>query len=113
MTTPTCELVSDLHVIIVRICLRSGLGVQLKYIEESDIANEKVRIRTAVERANDSEFNLEPDADDLGVLKDKVGTPKERHVSHRYMPGSDHSMNVMIHVQLAYSHLNLGNGWSN
>jgi hypothetical protein len=49
----------------------SGLGQRLKYIDQEDLSTEKVRIRTAEERAHDSPFNVDPDADDMGVLKNR------------------------------------------
>ena len=48
---------------------RSGLGTKLKYIDEEDLASQKVQLRSAEERAMDSEYNINPDADDMRVLR--------------------------------------------
>lgn len=55
---------------IVLIYVSSGIGPTLSYIDEEDIASKKVRVRSPEERAADSPNNIEPDADDLMVLKD-------------------------------------------
>lgn len=43
----------------------------MKYIDETDLASEKVRIRSAEERARDSVNNVDPDAEDMGVLRSR------------------------------------------
>jgi hypothetical protein len=45
------------------------VGTNLKYIDKEDLSGEMVRVRTAEERVQDSEYNEDPDADDMGVLK--------------------------------------------
>lgn len=48
---------------------RTGAETKLSYIDDSDLKDDKVRIRTTEERSADSMYNLNPDADDMGVLK--------------------------------------------
>jgi hypothetical protein len=72
---------------------RSGVGTNLKYIDQEDIASEKVRVRTAEERAQDSEYNVEPDADDMGVLRSR--SPQ--------LPGAEDSQKlVSVHSLLCF-----------
>jgi hypothetical protein len=75
---------------------RSGVGTNLKYIDKEDLSSEKVRVRTAAERAQDSEYNVDPDADDMGVLKSRSpqlhseGAP-HRLVSKKNVPHTQNS----------------------
>lgn len=62
---------------------RSGVGTNLKYIDKEDLSSEKVRVRTAAERAQDSEYNVDPDADDMGVLKSRSPQLHSEGATHR------------------------------
>lgn len=60
---------------------RTGREVNLKYVDEADLATNKIRVVPKEERETDPGSGSGPDAEDLMVLKRKVRTP---HIHRTY-----------------------------
>lgn len=111
MSCKTCRLHDHLNILVLHHYVwlsRAGPAPRLAYIDEEDIRSERVRVRTDEERAGDSEFNIDPDADDMALLKHRP----DMAPAQRMVITISHPDPLLCHCGLnLFFWLCLGHGW--